>query len=375
MRSRLGVASLLIGLGCSASTQAPVAKPASSSSATPPPPSPASANAAPSEEEHVVEEEYDALVVGSADGLHRVELDGSSSRLISAQPALAPRWLSLGSVLVLRPQQLGQLERGAVLERVSLHDGKRTPLAELPSFACAGSKPVAVSLDLRDPRDFRVVHEAHVACLRLKDGNAERATVVVDAELDLKSGAVRRTLSVGAPACTSPFPRLPPSQSVCLTDSSGDERVVEQINAYRFSFGLEQLIDTKQASKPVLTLRSYRQEEMSPSGRWLLLGGDPVESDSPARRLLLLDRSDGDLFPLPDKPGPWPAALARPEKKARALPQPIERAALIPRQIEARWIDARDQDPEAPDHELLVLGTLVVAPGKGSFQLPGELAR
>ncbi|HEX6244320.1 MAG TPA: hypothetical protein VFZ61_25560, partial [Polyangiales bacterium] len=330
--------------------------------------------------EHLVEEEYDALVVGSTQGLHRVEPDGSGSRLISPLAALAPRWLSLGSVLVIRPLLAGQLERGAVLERVWLHDGKRTQLAELPAFACAGGKKDSgLGLDLHDPRDFRVVHEAHVACLRLMDRNANMANVVVDAEIDLNTGAVARTLSVGAPQCKSPFAPANPAKSACNADSAGDERVVEQVNAYRFTFAREQLIDTKQANKPVLTLREYQEEEMSPTGRWLVLGGDPVESDYLYRRLVLLDRNDGALFALTDKPGPWPEPLARPEKKARALSLPIEQAALVPRETEARWIDARGQaSEEAPGgrgQELLVVGTLVVAPGKASFELPGELAR
>jgi hypothetical protein len=321
--------------------------------------------------EHVIEEEYDALVVGGPEGLYRVEADGRDARLLSPGPALAPRWLSLGSVLVLRPREQRSLAKGAALERISLRDGQRTQLAELPPFACANASAQPAGLQLGDPNDFRVVHEAHVACLRLRDRG--ESTVVLDAEVDLKTGRVARTLVASVAGCkaSAPVPAIG-SASPCRSDADADARVVEAVNAYPFNFEHEQLLDTSKPKRPVLTLRAYALEEMSPSGRWLVLGGDPVQSETPQRRLVLLDRQEGALFALSEKPGPWPAPLLRladeKRKKTRALPTPIEPAALVSRETEAHWIgDA--------EHELLVLGNLVVPPGKASFALPGELAR
>jgi hypothetical protein len=325
--------------------------------------------------EHVIEEEYDALVVGSVDGLYRVEPDGSGSRLISPGAALAPRWLSLGSILVVRPNLGGRLDQGAALERVTLRDGRRTQLAELPPLSCSvGAKPQSLALDQNDARALRVVHEAHVACLRLKDPRADAATPPLEAEVDLNSGQVTRLTAPSGLACKPVLPvRAASAPSPCHSDNAADTdaRVVEAVNAYPFTFEHEQLLDTSQPKKPLLMLPEYALEEMSPSGRWLVLGSPTATPDVGARRLLLLDRQEGALFALSETPGPWPDPLLRPDqkhKKPLALPAPLEPAALVPRATEARWLGDGER-------ELLVVGKLVVPPGRASFELPGELAR
>jgi hypothetical protein len=378
-RSWPALALSLLGAGCSAHAGSGANKPSTPSAtakAEPAQPRQAAAPAAPEPAtEHVIEEEYDALVVGSADGLYRVEPDGSGSRLISPGAALAPRWLSLSSVLVIRPHLGRGLDQGAALERVTLRDGQRTQLAELPPLTCrAGSTAQNLALDLNDARALRVVHEAHVACLRLRDPNADAATPPLEAEIDLTSGQLTRVTAVGALACKPALPvRAAATPSPCRGDGviEDDARVVEAVNDYPFTFEHEQLLDTSRPKRPLLALPEYALEEMSPSGRWLVLGSPAAPSDPSSRRLLLLDRQEGALFALSEKPGPWPDPLLRPDEKRKkplTLPAPIEPATLVPRATEARWLGDAER-------ELLVVGNLVVPPGRASFALPGELVR
>src|SRR4029079_17795356 len=76
------------------------------------------------------------LIVGSARGLEAWHRDGSDKRVISAGPALHPRWLDTGTVVVLRADD-NDLAKGGRFEKIALGDGKRTKVALLPPFACA----------------------------------------------------------------------------------------------------------------------------------------------------------------------------------------------------------------------------------------------
>ena len=130
----------------------------------------------------------------------------------------------------------------------------------------------------------------------------------------------------------------------------------------------QQVIDTAHAGKRRLRLRDYQVEATSGSGRWLVLGGDVEEGDYIYRRLVLLDRQDGTLYPLGEEPGPWPKPIGRVGQAARTVGTPVAQAALVPYEDELRWLQGGSGD-------LLVFGRLIVLPGKPSFAVDGEVAR
>jgi hypothetical protein len=110
----------------------------------------------------------------------------------------------------------------------------------------------------------------------------------------------------------------------------------------------------------------YSPESYSPSGRWLVLGGDTEEGDYLYRRLSLLDRESGRVYPIVPRE-PWPAALEPRPGSPPTLP-PIERAILLPGEADVRWL-------QFGDAELLVLESVVLRPGVGSFEVDGSIAR
>lgn len=123
-----------------------------------------------------------------------------------------------------------------------------------------------------------------------------------------------------------------------------------------------------QDERPALQLgRDYSPQARSPSGRWLVVGGDTVEGDDLYRRLSLLDRENGQIFPILETPGAWPAAIEPVPGSPPTLP-PIESAVLAPGEIDPRWL-------ATAEGELLVVGSTIVRPGVGSFSVEGDLAR
>jgi len=320
------------------------------------------------------------LVVADAQGLSGHSWDGSSTRVISTGPTLHPRWFGADHVLALAPKRGSELSGGARLEQISLVDGKRSTLAELPSFSCVPAKkpegnapaPDPVRLDVQTTADFQIDGDKHIACLDLMDRNTNLATLAVRVRVDLSSGQVARWLTLGAEDCQLPADMVagvPPEDDVCNTVMQFDPPPPAATAAFGFAFEDEQVTEagTNGKPQPTATLEGYEEEQVSPSGRWLLLGGDPEEGDYMYRRLVLLDRSTGALFPLRGEPGSWPAAL-KPAGKRKTVRTPIQQAVLLEFEADVRWIG------DSAESELLVIRDLLVRPGERSFSVVGELA-
>ena len=80
---------------------------------------------------------------------------------------------------------------------------------------------------------------------------------------------------------------------------------------------LPRLFERKEKNgNPVLKIPEYSPETSSPSGRWVVLGGDVSEGDYIHRNLVLLDRAKGDIYPL----GPRLAGAAATGRETHAAP-------------------------------------------------------
>jgi hypothetical protein len=284
-------------------------------------------------------------------------------------------------VLALAPKRGSELSGGARLEQISLVDGKRSTLAELPPFSCVPTQkpandaaaPEPVRLDVQTTSDFQVDADKGVACFDLMDRNTNLATLAVRVRVDLSSGQVTRWLTLGAEDCQLPadvLSAVPPEDDVCNGVMQYDAPPPPPTTVeYGFSFEDERVTQPGASNKPQLTaaLEGYEEEQLSPSGRWLLLGGDPEEGDYMYRRLVLLDRSTGELFPVRAEPGTWPAPL-RASGKRKTVRTPVTQAVLLDFEADVRWIG------DSAENELLVLHDLLVRPGERSFSVVGELA-
>jgi hypothetical protein len=314
------------------------------------------------------------LIVGNRQGLEAWKPDGSSRRVISPGAAFHPRRFGRDHVLVLRPVSGFDVREGALLELITLANGERRELAQLPPFRCAEqrdpTRPQPPRLDVEDPSDFEAHAQERVACLGFMDAASRTAHVRVRARVDLSLARVDRWLVLGETECTPP-------QDVQAGDPAADgtcwgiakpASIAPDPAAFPFTFDEEHVrMPAAPRGGAKLQVRGYQIEQSSPSGRWLLLTGDYTERDATYRRLLLLDRTNGKLFPLVDRPAGWPAPLAAAGSK---LKTPIKQAQLVSNLADVRWLGDSDSS------ELLLLGVLVIRPGAPAFELTeGEVTR
>lgn len=343
------------------------------------------------------------LIVADQAGLSAYQWDGSGKRTVSAGSTLHPRRFDASSVLALAVDSGRDLAGGARLERISLLDGTRRVLAQLPPFAC-GTPPVAptpegvpppaaaqpgpggvevATLDVQTTSEFKVDAAKQVACLDLMDRNTNLATLGMRVRVDLTSGKVMRWMTLGAEDCQLPadvLPGVPEDDDVCNAILQGAPPALEArgdaaqsapsaplSTPYPFGFDDERVTQLDAAGKATakVSIEGYEVELASPSGRWLLLGGDSEEADYMYRRLVLLDRQSGELFALQGEPGPFPKALKAQGKRLRT---PIRGAARLQFEADVRWLG------DSAESELLVLGELLVRPGERAFSVAGELA-
>lgn len=313
------------------------------------------------------------LIVGDRSSLEAWMPDGTSHRTISAGAALHPRRFGHDHVLALRSRGDVDFSEGAVLELISLQNGERRELAELPAFRCAGlsepSQAKPARLEIREPASFEVDSEKRVACLDLADGAVNTATVRVRVRIDLAAAHVSRWLAFGDADCIAPDGVAvgePPSDGVCWRMAEAARQLPDPA-AYPFTFANEHVRSAAKSGAHKLQVRGYDIESVSPSNRWLLLAGDYTERETTYRRLLLLDRSRGALFPVGDRAGPWPPRLGASGTK---LAVPIKQAALVPNTRAVHWLGTKEET------ELLVSDNLVIKPGGPAFQFAdAELAR
>jgi hypothetical protein len=326
------------------------------------------------------------LVVGSQRGLEAWRRDGSDKRLVSAGAALSPRFLDDTSVVVVASGDAANpelLAGGGVLERISLVDGQRQPLAKLPPFACKrprnadDERPDLTGFGIQDPGDFIVFPEKRRACMNLMDRNINMASVWVQVFVDLDRGKVRRSLIMGKEVCVPPA-----GVKVVDSDAAGGACAVSLPSeehadrAFPFAFKGREPEDefgilVRATGERVLKIRRYYEhsEGNSPSGRWVLLRGDQEDADYIHANVVLLDRETGEVFPIREG-RTWPAPLRATGK--RGLPHikiPIEETASVVGETDVRWLG------DSADTELLVLGELVVNPGHSAFSVSGEIAR
>jgi hypothetical protein len=98
------------------------------------------------------------------------------------------------------------------------------------------------------------------------------------------------------------------------------------------------------------------------SGRYLILLGNLAKGDVAHLQALLLDRSTGDLFPIPQRPSDWPAPLE------------LDAIATIGEGwLEALWVFFDERPRILPERDRFALGQLLLEPGVGAKRLPGRL--
>jgi hypothetical protein len=316
----------------------------------------------------------DEIVVGSVRGLEAHRIGRPDRRMISAGPALYPRWIDPDTVLVVVPKQAPRadgtvlLAGGATLERIAVRLGLRRKLADISPFLCSKDATLGAQLSLQAADDFYLTGGS--ACLSLMDRSANMANLILRIRTGLSDGKVDRALLVGADECgpqADVHGGAPATDGPCEQAREEPDPGDKSGLARAYAFVDESLKQSGPGRKvrTVSHLEGYELRSVSPSGRWALLTGDLEEGDSLSYRLLLLDRDTGFIHPLPGRAGSWPEALAG---QAPVLPVPIAQAALWPVETDLRWV-------ERDGREFLVLGELLVAPLLWVRSVGGAVAR
>lgn len=306
------------------------------------------------------------LITGSREALEAWQPDGNSHRVISPGAAFHPRRFGHDHVIVLRPIGM-DVREGAVIDLIALADGARHELAQLPPFSCAEQtdpgQPKPPGLDVEDPYDFEVHATAQVACLGLMDATSNLASVRVRVRVDLATQHVQRWLALGEGDCTPP-------EDVQAGDPAADgtcwgvaqtQAVDPDPAAFPYTFDEEHIrMPAAPRGGAKVQMRGYQVERVSPSGRWLLLTGDYAEKAVTYRRLALLDRSTGKVFPV--NGGPWPPPLGASGTKIKL---PIKQSQLVPSAADVRWLGA-------PEREVLLVDQAVIRPEAQGWEITGR---
>ncbi|MEY4576564.1 MAG: hypothetical protein RL701_1267 [Pseudomonadota bacterium] len=316
------------------------------------------------------------LIVGNETGLELWAPDGRSHRVLSVGAAMHPHRIDDHTVLAVRPKHDRYLLQGASIEKISLRDGSRSQVAELPEFSCSNSTeddPVMFGgLDIQDPSDFALTADGRVACINLMDRNINMANVLVRVRVELDSGRVTRWLAVGEDECRAPADMRigePSEAETCKRDTPAPAPTVTAPTfPYTFDERTGYVQTTGEKPTRLARLHEYTHELTSPSGRWLVLGGDIEEGDYSHRRIVLCDRTDGALYPVRAEAGPWPAPLTAAKRGGRIRVQTADMADVVG-ETDLRWLG------DSAETEVLVVDQLVIQPNAAVWSFEGELAR
>jgi hypothetical protein len=185
---------------------------------------------------------------------------------------------------------------------------------------------------------------------------------------------MKRWLTAGEEACIPP-----PGVSLArvqenLTCPAPDEgSYASSKSPFPFSFDDDGILRRGTTAKgdPVLELPWYEPflNGASPSGRWMILAGDKENSDYVHRNIVLLDRQQGEVYPIREQKT-WPVPLrANGKTNLPHIKTPITGTASVVDETDVRWLGSE------ADSELLIVGDLVLKPGAYAFTVQGEVAR
>jgi hypothetical protein len=227
-------------------------------------------------------------------------------------------------------------------------------------------------LRLAQELDFSIDQSGKSACLRLTDWPGVLAVFI---GTDLATGSVRQILQEAPEGC-----RLPAGVGVqrlgvndhCYGTSALSHPKPTRATALAFEFKGHSLFKhgvTSKSGKVAARLPEYQEETFespSPSQRWQLLSGEIDEHDLIYRKLVLVDKRSGAVFPLPRVPGAWPSSSRPSARKVIHVPSDTLTATG---ESDVRWIGFDENT------ELLVVDQLILRPGNSAFSVQGNVAR
>jgi hypothetical protein len=283
--------------------------------------------------------EEPTVLVGGANGVFLRSFDGKTTKKLSITPARHPRWLpGKGTVLFLAPES-------GELRRIDIAPGGQSIVARIPiEKACSKSAFVSTNAVeyVQDPLDFLVSSEGERACLRLMDRNANMASSAVLVAIELRS---------------SKSQSAPLFDLACKSKNTKDAEGAVGCKATLLPSRFSGRVGPKASALPA---QEFMVESASKSGRYALVSVHLEEGDYIYRKLLIFDEERGSFFPI--RKGPWGEGWTK-----STLPSADKLGDLTTTatgETATFWLE---------DGEHLVVGSLVVTPGKETIDVEGDV--
>jgi hypothetical protein len=315
--------------------------------------------------------------VGSDRGLEIWNLDGTVKRTVTRTPAPHPRWLNDTTVLVIEGVDLhGEPGQPVILSKIDLQTGKTTVVSQVRPIGCAKEvtefEMPGMTLGLRQELDFVADPSRNRACVSLSDGG-ENLTVFMG--IDLATAAVHQIVETAPRGC-----RLPDGvraqdlrdRDDCARNSNVSRARPIKANALAFDFkghSILKLSAPSRRGRVTARLPEYQEEaleSLSASERWQLLSGEVEEHDFIYRKLVLVDKRSGAVFPVPKESGTWPSPVRPGARRAIRVPSGTLTATG---ESDVRWLGFDENT------EVLVVDQLIIRPGVGTFSVQGSVAQ
>lgn len=293
------------------------------------------------------------IFIATDRGVEEIDTTGKVLRRISPTRARRPRLVPNGTMIFMAT-------RIAELRRVNLDGTGERPIALIPSTVAtecdaAFPTPWDPAALLRSDADMVVDKSGKAVCMHFTHG-AEQGDNQISAwvRVDLgKFGRGELSLVCGVKPPGTPFLCDPPARHVSTSTAKGPFSITDS--------GLARRDDGKLVNVEKLDVGKLAEETNSSSGHWAIVSASIKKGKYRIRRLLILDRKRGSIYPI--VPGQWPDPMD-------------ERAwTALKRGDDVTVAAATLSDVRALAHDdLFVIDSLLIVPGKRVVDTRAQLA-
>jgi hypothetical protein len=292
------------------------------------------------------------LVTGGSFGLAVIDGSGKVTRRLSKTPTSHPRWTADHKALVF-------LAESGELRRLELASRKESVIGKLPATLapCAGKTIDRTALSIQADEDFGFENGGGAICIRLQDRNINMADVIVSFRVELATGKVTPTIEMSE--CSHEPGDMPQGCHGELPEHAARQK--ESAKPFAISDGV---LTHGKSRRKLGRPSDYHEEQVSPSGKWSIVGGNLSNGDYIERDLFLLDRDTGKLYPLPRSARTWPRPI--PERDLGKLQRWSGRTVMVVGETTILWLGKEDS---------VAIGQLLVVPGASIAHFDGDLAR
>lgn len=284
------------------------------------------------------------LFVADGKGIREVDYDGITIRSIIVGKARWPRITPDHKELIYFAPDRGELRR------VALDTGTTATVVKLPSKfrLCETVKRAEpnrlpeyslADLSVSSPGDFTIDKSGQFACLNLMDRNANMAHVAFELRVPLNGGKLVTMVSLPRGCDT---PKVQSCRQLKNEASSKTKLGHYGVQDGWLTAGHKKLVQ--------LGPGDFKKEAVSPSGKWVVIGGNGQDTDSVERQVFLLDQKTGVVRTIDE------TSKELTQDQLRTMDV---KSASVADDTDIRWLD----------DGVLLVGTELFRPDKGGLSL------